>query len=241
MPAVYVWLPVIAIPAFGGLAVVGAPAELTGPLSFMVIAAGLIAAVRQPELATGLASSAISSTVALYLALPVLSAVSLRAVSGEVDRAWLSDLAAVAALGWPATPRGLAWVLLTVLIVWVGDSAAYLGGRAVGRRPLAPRVSPNKTIEGAAIGLSGAVLTATLGNALFGLDLPPLISVGIGLVLGVISQLGDLVESLVKRRLQAKDSGTLIPGHGGVLDRIDSLFMAFPAAWLLAILVEGSR
>jgi phosphatidate cytidylyltransferase len=113
-----------------------------------------------------------------------------------------------------------------------------LVGRIVGRRPLIPRVSPNKTVEGAVGGLVGAALTGALAVRLFGLDLPVGVGLSLGAVIGVVGQLGDLAESLLKRQAGVKDSGNLIPGHGGMLDRIDALLFSFALGWPLAGIVD---
>jgi phosphatidate cytidylyltransferase len=123
-------------------------------------------------------------------------------------------------------PRPGLWVL--VVTVWAGDAGAYYGGRLLGRRRLAPVVSPNKTVEGAiAGGLASLAGGTLLGARLLEVPVPALAA--ICLATGVVGQAGDLVESAMKRTAGIKDSGRLLPGHGGVLDRIDSLLLAAPA------------
>ncbi|HEX3913809.1 MAG TPA: phosphatidate cytidylyltransferase [Steroidobacteraceae bacterium] len=117
-------------------------------------------------------------------------------------------------------------VLWLVLIVCAADIGAYFAGRSLGRRKLAPRVSPGKTWEGALGGLGAVLLVATGGAVYFGL--PPRAAVVFGLGLGIFSIIGDLTESMFKRAAALKDSGTLLPGHGGLLDRIDSVTAAAP-------------
>jgi phosphatidate cytidylyltransferase len=128
-----------------------------------------------------------------------------------------------------------AWLVFFPLVVtWVCDSFAMGGGKAFGGPRLAPTVSPGKTRSGAAAGVVGALLVALVfGLAVFprlGLDAPLGGVLIIGAVLSVVGQVGDLAESLFKREAGVKDSGTLIPGHGGVLDRLDSLYFVIPAA-----------
>lgn len=134
-------------------------------------------------------------------------------------------------------------VLALLLMVWTADTAAYFAGRRWGRTPLAPRISPGKTRAGAVGGLIGVlILVFALSLIRPGMvmpDLPGALACGI-LVTGV-SILGDLFESLVKRSRGAKDSGRLLPGHGGVLDRIDSLLAAAPVYALLTMLTTGTR
>lgn len=139
---------------------------------------------------------------------------------------------------------GFGAVLLVFLTIWATDTAAYFTGRSLGRHKLAPQVSPNKTWEGALGGLLGAVLV-TLGAAYSGAPWASWAghggwpafslaqSVAFGAVVAVVGQLGDLYESLLKRYGEVKDSGKLLPGHGGVLDRFDSALFAAPVAYYL--------
>jgi phosphatidate cytidylyltransferase len=117
-------------------------------------------------------------------------------------------------------------VLWLVLLVIAADVGAYCAGRTLGRRKLAPRVSPGKTLEGALGGLAMVALVAWGGASHFGL--PPLPTVVFGCAVGVFSIIGDLTESMFKRAAGLKDSGVLLPGHGGLLDRIDSVTAAAP-------------
>jgi phosphatidate cytidylyltransferase len=129
---------------------------------------------------------------------------------------------------------GAKLVMFVCLIVWAADSGAYFAGKSFGKRKMAPNVSPNKTIEGLVGGIITALFIAWLAAAWFELEFsntPAMI--GITLVTVVISVLGDLVESMFKRVSKIKDSSNIIPGHGGVLDRIDSLTAAFPVFALL--------
>jgi phosphatidate cytidylyltransferase len=133
-------------------------------------------------------------------------------------------------------------VLVLLGIVWAGDMGAYYGGRTLGRRPLAPRISPHKTVEGAIAGgatslVAGVALARLLAgetNPLFGGGLVPLTVVI--LVTAVAGQLGDLAESALKRSAGVKDSSSLLPGHGGMLDRIDGLLFAAPMFYFLTLL-----
>jgi phosphatidate cytidylyltransferase len=132
---------------------------------------------------------------------------------------------------------GVAWTLTLVLVVWGYDSGAYLIGRMVGRTRLVDHISPSKTIEGLVGGLVAATLAAGIGAALLGLEpWHPLI---IGPVVGMAAQAGDLAESLLKRAAGRKESGFLVPGHGGILDRVDSFLFAAPVLAGYALLVAG--
>jgi phosphatidate cytidylyltransferase len=123
---------------------------------------------------------------------------------------------------------GVEWVLLLVWVTWLGETAAYLVGSAMGRRPLAPAVSPKKTVEGAVAQLIVSVLAAVAAPGWLVGSLARGEAVGIGLALGVVGQVGDLVESWLKRSVGTKDAGRLIPGHGGMLDRVDGLLFNTP-------------
>lgn len=126
---------------------------------------------------------------------------------------------------------GLAWTALVVVSVWVADSAAYFGGRAFGRRLLAPAISPKKTWEGAVSGEIGGIGAASLLAAVFGLPVLP--AAAVGALAGTVGLAGDLAESALKRAAGVKDSGGLLPGHGGILDRFDALLFVAPAAYFL--------
>ena len=134
-------------------------------------------------------------------------------------------------------PSGVAWTLALVLIVWAYDTGAYLVGRQVGRTRLVDHISPSKTVEGLAGGLVTATIGAGIGAALIGLEpWHPLI---MGPMVGLAAQAGDLAESLLKRAADRKESGFLVPGHGGILDRIDSFLFAAPVLAGYALLVAG--
>ena len=132
-------------------------------------------------------------------------------------------------------PDGLAWLFLTLAVTWLNDTGAYLAGRAYGRRKLYPRISPSKTWEGAAGGLVASIGAALAVKSLGWLpQLPWWASVVAGTGAGVLGPLGDLAESMLKRAYGAKDSSRLLPGHGGLLDRIDALLFTAPFVLLCA-------
>ena len=188
----------------------GATAHLRAAFAILAVGMALLLAWRR-------GGSALSCGAA-YVALPSLALIWLRAL-----------------------PAGLAVVLLVMLTVWASDTGAYVAGRALGGPKLAPRISPSKTWSGAA----GGLLAACLVGALFGVVgavLHPLPSgtAGAALIaglLGLAAQAGDLAESAAKRRFGVKDSGRLIPGHGGLLDRLDGLMAAAPAAAVFLLVV----
>jgi phosphatidate cytidylyltransferase len=183
---------------------------------------------------------------AVWLFAGVAAVVRGRADAPPASLAWSvfsvpAAFAAWAVMAQMYVARGAVFVVSLLALVWVADIAAYFAGRAFGKRKLAPRVSPGKTIEGAIAGVLGAVVwiglsslwDGTFGHALverwtFWIALP------IAAVLGVLSIVGDLFESLLKRRAGRKDSSTLLPGHGGVYDRIDAILPVAPFALLLS-------
>jgi phosphatidate cytidylyltransferase len=191
---------------------------------FIFLALGM----RSNELASGFPAAMVSAFAFVYVALPMASLVSTR-------EQW----------------RGGFFLLYLLLLVWAGDIFAYFIGKPFGRHRMSPRVSPNKTWEGAvastvasggvgvlmfhyAVPISTALLRANLierKDGIFSADssLVPVIALSIGL--NIAAQLGDLVESLIKRGAGMKDSGAILPGHGGMFDRIDALLFAAPVLW----------
>ncbi|MDQ7093367.1 phosphatidate cytidylyltransferase [Desulfosporosinus sp. PR] len=133
--------------------------------------------------------------------------------------------------------HGVEWTFLTIFLVWATDTGAYLIGRQFGRHLLAPQVSPKKTVEGSVGGLILSVLVAVLFWHLAH-DTSLITYIMLGIIIGVSAQIGDLFESALKRSAGVKDSGNLIPGHGGVLDRFDSLLFALPLVYYGVILLS---
>ncbi len=126
---------------------------------------------------------------------------------------------------------GLQWTIMLLMVIWTGDTAALVVGKTIGKSPFAPVLSPKKTNEGAIAGLlAGMGIAAAIQHFLFP-DLPMHHVIIVSFLLGVFGQLGDLAESMLKRAAEIKDSSHLIPGHGGVLDRMDSLLFAFPVLY----------
>ena len=138
------------------------------------------------------------------------------------------DYAPAVLWGWQVE-RGALWVLWLLAMLWLGDSGAYFVGRAIGRRKLAPMLSPAKTVEGSLANLALCVLVGWQGGAALGLPLGWAIAGGLGV--GILGQLGDLFESALKRAVGVKDFGGILPGHGGVLDRFDSFLFSAPWVW----------
>jgi len=195
---------------------------------FLFLAIGMY----RNELASAFPAAMVSTFAFAYIALPMASLVQLR-------EQW----------------RGAFFLLYLLLVVWAGDIFAYFVGKSLGTHRMSPRVSPKKTWEGAAasviasvgvgmlmfhyaLPISSALLRAhliELRDGVFSNDQPSLIPVIVlSVVLNVAAQLGDLVESLIKRGAGAKDSGAILPGHGGMFDRIDALLFAAPVLWCYA-------
>lgn len=138
--------------------------------------------------------------------------------------------------------EGLAFRLTMILFVtvWICDSLAYIFGRAFGKTKIWPEVSPNKTVVGTVAGAIGAVVVMVISGTLGWIPLAVFSYFDLvifGLIVGVLGQMGDFVESRLKRDYDVKDSGNLLPGHGGILDRFDSLFYVMPAAYLYLLLI----
>jgi phosphatidate cytidylyltransferase len=136
-----------------------------------------------------------------------------------------------------ALPNGGSWVVLAMVLAWFGDTGAYFAGKSLGKRKLYERVSPKKTVEGALGGLAGSVLGAVGVHFLILPELSLLHTVPLALCAGAAGQAGDLTISLVKRTAKVKDSGWIVPGHGGLLDRIDGLMMTSAVTWAYTALV----
>jgi phosphatidate cytidylyltransferase len=183
---------------------------------FLLGCAAIIFASRRP-LAEALGDIGISAAGLLFIALPFSSVVRIQAVE---------------AIG----PKLL---LFTLVLVWMGDTLGYFAGRSFGRMPMAAQLSPKKTWEGAAANVLGS---AIVGVAFYRwLNIDAFQAVLMACLANAAGQAGDLLESAYKRGAGAKDSGTLLPGHGGVLDRIDALILAAPVVWYYFRYLLGSR
>ncbi|OGR92672.1 MAG: hypothetical protein A2V88_16520 [Elusimicrobia bacterium RBG_16_66_12] len=176
----------------------------------------------------------------LTMGIALVTFVEMASSTHSLDRAALTVFGALFA-GWmPAhlalirdlRPHGEAFLLMTFVSVWCMDTAAYAAGRSIGRHPLAPALSPKKTWEGAFAGFVASV-AACLTFQRFALQdaVSPLFAAGLGIAIGISGQLSDLAESMVKRDAGVKDSGALLPGHGGVLDRFDSFILCAPTVY----------
>jgi phosphatidate cytidylyltransferase len=158
-------------------------------------------------------------------------------LSGSIAILGIGAVPLLLATSWPVTNEGLHLVLFVSLIVQITDCCQYMTGVTFGRTPLAPHISPNKTVEGVAGGLAGGLL---LGLALsFLTPWSMWVNALLGMIIAGAGATGDLMLSAIKRRSGIKDFSNLIPGHGGVLDRVDSLTLAAPAFYLCARVLSG--
>lgn len=204
------------------------------------LGAGLLCLLQYADL-QGFTLSESTLLLVLVLAIPIAGLVrvsDLKTYTGGLASTLLGVLYIGFAFSWIIPLRfaepgtGLRLVILLFLVVWAGDIFAYAVGRAVGRIPLAKSISPKKTVEGAVAGLAGGVLAALGFTYWFWQTGDQKTVILIAGVVALAGQAGDLVESALKRAANLKDSGTILPGHGGLLDRIDSLLFAAPTLWL---------
>ena len=189
----------------------------------------LTSAMRRDDLRTGYPLATASTFAFVYIAVPMALLVEIR-----------------------QQPAGAIWIIYTLLAVWAGDIFAYFVGKSLGRHRMSPRISPKKTWEGAVASILASMIVGTLWmqhapaissallqirlidrrDGMFGLEQPPLWPIILlSAVVNIAAQLGDLVESLIKRGAGVKDSGSILPGHGGMLDRIDAMLFAVPIVW----------
>ena len=139
----------------------------------------------------------------------------------------------------PKPTIGSKLVFFLLLVVWLGDAGAYYVGKKFGKRKLSPRISPKKTVEGLVGGVITSVIAAIVIHYTFFPELPLAHAVIVGVILSISGVIGDLAESMWKRSAAVKDSGTLIPGHGGFLDRFDSIFFTTPILYVYWVLIQN--
>jgi len=191
------------------VAMVLAPVTIVGVLVALLLVPALVVLARTEPIESALTRLLVLWGAFVYIVLPFSFGIELATRLGP----------------WP--------IVLTLSVVWAGDTGAYFVGKAIGRHKLYPRVSPKKTIEGALGGLVASVLVAVAIVSIWW----PVLDVGhaalVGLAGGAAAQLGDLLESLIKRSCGVKDSGAILPGHGGMLDRLDGVIVAFPVMYAM--------
>jgi len=188
--------------------------------------------------------------VTVIAALPLLSILLALFRLGEIRTAaarmaattfgplWLALLTFLALLRERQGEQGPGFVLMTLMFAWLADSAGYFAGRYFGRHKLYEAVSPKKTVEGFAGALLGAVLGALIAHFWYLPSIPLAHALGLAVVAGALGQLGDLGESLLKRSTGVKNSGEIVPGHGGMLDRLDALFVTSALVYLYTLWVK---
>jgi phosphatidate cytidylyltransferase len=220
-------------------ALIGVAGFTTSPLALVgVLALGsmalLMTTIVRGVIEGAVRTYAFSIAAVLYIALPLAHMSLIRSFGDDDAVGWLQSVNDLALTAMPA--EGLGWLVLIVSATWITDSAAYLGGRSFGKNKLAPVLSPGKTVEGAVAGVIAGSLTGAVVVAGLGLPVPVYVGAVLGLMLSALGQAGDLAESLIKRDIGIKDMGNLIPGHGGILDRIDALLFTLPAGYYLILL-----
>jgi phosphatidate cytidylyltransferase len=188
------------------------PRAEDGIFLFVIGIAALTLATKRP-IVEALPSAGISASGLLLVAFPLTYAIRLHALGREGPRL----------------------LLFTLCVIWASDTVAYFVGRAVGKHPFAPHLSPKKTWEGAVAGFASCIAVA-IAFVHF-LSIPVTMLLGAAAIGNLAGQAGDLVESAYKRSAGVKDSGALLPGHGGILDRIDALILAIPVVWYYFVLL----
>lgn len=215
----------------------GAPNDRIGRVVTMLAAAGISAALYFGRGVLPLASALTAGVIAIFVA-HLVRVVDVDSVGRRVAISLGSALYAGVLLTFVAllhrAPYGPWWVMLALTVTWLGDTGAYASGRMFGRHKLYELVSPKKTWEGAAGGMLASVGAAFLARATYLPALGVRDAIVIGVVGSVLGVVGDLCESLLKRSFGVKDSGRILPGHGGMLDRVDALMFVAPFIYLYA-------
>ena len=195
----------------------GGPPSLDAVFFLFVLGIATLTLFTRRPLVEVLPAAGISASGFILIAFPLSFAIPLHGISGQ----------------------GPAMLLFALVIVWVSDTAAYFAGRSIGKHPFAPKLSPNKTWEGAVAGFLGSLAVAFVFMPWVNVPLVHLLAMAAAG--NIAGQVGDLLESGYKRSAGTKDSGSLLPGHGGVLDRIDALILAIPVVWYYWILIYSPR
>lgn len=183
----------------------------------------------------------ILSTMLVLLRLGEIPTAALRVASGTFGPLYLGcGLGAVVLLRRDGGADGPSFVVLSLMLSWLSDTGAYFAGRFLGKHKLYEAVSPKKTVEGAIGGLFGGLVGALLAHYFYLKSLPLVDGVVLAIVAGALGQAGDLGESLLKRSFNIKDSGGIVPGHGGILDRVDALMVTSSLTYLYILFVRLS-
>lgn len=203
--------------------------DLVGVALAFSLLLGLLVELAQRDHEGALLSWALTLSGACYVGWLLSQYILIQSLTAPLlPNSWLANL---------RISPGSAWVYAVLAITWLQDTGAYFAGRAFGRHKMAPYLSPKKTWEGAIGGLLSALVIALLVKPLLGLPVSYVGAALLGVVGGIVGPLGDLAESLIKRQVNVKDAGALIPGHGGILDRIDSMLFTGPVLYYLILLL----
>jgi len=187
---------------------------------------------------TVLAIAPVAGPVLTLIRLGDVKTAALRALAMSVAPLFVSVPLAWLALMRRDVPHGASYVVMTLMFAWFGDTGGYFAGRFLGKHKLYEAVSPKKTVEGAVGSLVGSVCGGLLAHFWFLPSIPLLHVVPLALVAGALGQAGDLGESLLKRSTGVKDSGAIVPGHGGILDRIDALVLTSTVVYLYTLWIK---
>jgi phosphatidate cytidylyltransferase len=218
---------------------IGFVAALVGSLLLPVVVFSYVPFLVPAVVAKGLPFS--FCLTLLFLAVALLSLLNIRDIkqsAGEAGLILLGFLYVPLLMSYLVLLRemdhGVKWIFLLLIIVMAGDTAAFYVGSTIGKRKLYPIVSPKKSVEGMIGGLAGSIIGTLIAGATFFPELSVVGAVAMALLVGLLGQLGDLFESLLKRSFGVKDSGNIFPGHGGMLDRLDSVLFAAPSLYVYA-------
>lgn len=213
----------MAFAVFAGFVMISLTTKVQPPLAGLLGSVIGVAALLRRIISK--APSGTDAASVFWIVAPIVSAIQLQSASSAMSLPHL---------------LGPNLVLLAAGPLWIGDTAALVVGRAWGKHPLAPNVSPNKTWEGAVANFVASALTGAILSLFIG---PPVyVGAAVGALAGITGQIGDLLQSALKRSVDKKDSGGILPGHGGLLDRMDSFLVSFPFSFLLITwLVPATR
>lgn len=214
--------------------------EAWGTVVFTVAAILLpsVMILQMPVSNESFASWIASMAMGAYVGFAVYAAIALRHEIGDLEVGWANEIGAYFSMTDVSYAVGMAWLAVAITATWLSDTFALFVGRSFGRTPLMPHISPKKTFEGAAGGVVGAVVGTVGLTILLGIpDVTVPMATLIGAVLAVVGIVGDLTESFIKRSGGVKDSGTLIPGHGGIFDRVDAMLPIMLVTWMIVRLL----
>ncbi len=235
---------ILAMAALELAALLGPGDEQSSPWRPSIPAVAAVAGVVLITIAADVGGDEWTGAIVLSLGLVFLASLTLSPAEGGLWE-WVAGCAVILYVGVLGSylvilrglPEGEEWVLLAVLATWGADTFAYFVGRGLGRHKMAPRISPGKTWEGTAGAIAGGLISVLIVDIILDLPMSTVEAALLGLVLPVVSVTADLGESMIKRGAGVKDTSDLIPGHGGFLDRMDSILFTVPLVYYFAIWV----